>query len=135
MKINHQPKPGIPALRITLWDIINGIPAGILVFMGTVLLSTLTSLYFFLPDAGGLIILAMMSFLVGILAGITRLRQGPSTGLMTGLVAAGILGYLWLAARPGDEFNLLVIGPLGMVATIFVCPLGGWLGAKIRKVL
>lgn len=135
MNINPQSTSGIPSLRITFWDIINAIPAGVLVFMGTVLLSTLASLYFFLPDLGGLVILGFVSILVGTLAGITRLRQGPTTGLMAGLVAAGILGFLWQAARPGDAFNTLVISPLGMLIPIFLCPLGGWLGAKIRKVL
>jgi len=76
-----------------------------------------------------------MSLLVGWLAGITRLRQGPATGLSAGLIAAGILAYLWLAARPGDEFNPLVIGPLGMIVTISISPIGGWLGAKLRKAL
>ena len=103
--------------------------------MGTVLCSTLLSSYSKTFVSLGPLILVSMSLLVGWLAGITRLRQGPATGLSAGLIAAGILGYLWLAARPGDEFNPLVIGPLGMFITISFSPIGGWLGAKSRKAI
>ncbi|MEI6291753.1 MAG: hypothetical protein WCP19_15130, partial [Chloroflexota bacterium] len=78
---------------------------------------------------------AMISFLVGILCGITRLRQGPATGLAAGIIAGLILGYLWIAARPGDQFNRLVIGPTGIILSIILTPLGGWLGARFRKAL
>jgi hypothetical protein len=117
------------------WDLFVGIPAGILVFMGTVLFSTLISPKTKLPAWVPFIILFLATLFVGWLAGMTRLRQGPSTAFCAGCVAAGILGYLWLAARPGDEFNPLVIGPLGMLTAFFLCPVGGWLGAKMRKAL
>lgn len=103
--------------------------------MGTVLFTTLLSPYTRLPAAGPLAILAIMSLFVGVLAGITRLRQGPATALFAGFIAVGILGYLWFSARPGDEFNQLVIGPIGMFVTITISPIGGWLGAKLRKAL
>jgi hypothetical protein len=121
--------------HITPWDVLTGLPAGVLIFMGTVLFSTLFSISVKLPGAASLGILAAVSTLVGLLSGITRLRQGPATGLSAGLIAAGILFYLWLSARPGDEFNKLVIGPLGMIVPIFFSPIGGWLGAKLRKAL
>jgi hypothetical protein len=123
------------SLRITVWDMLTGLPAGVLIFMSTVLCSALISLYGKLSVGVGLLILVSTSLFVGWLAGLTRLRQGPATGLSAGLIAAGILGYLWLAARPGDEFNPLVIGPLGMFITISISPIGGWLGAKSRKAI
>ena len=103
--------------------------------MGTVLFSTLFSPTAKLPVWVPLVILMAVTLFVGWLAGITRLRQGPATALCAGIVAAGLLGYLWLSAHPGDEFNPLVIGPLGMLTTIIFCPVGGWLGAKLRKAL
>jgi hypothetical protein len=115
--------------RIGFWDVLAGLPAGMLIFMGTVLFSALIPV--FAPYA----ILIVVAFIVGLLAGVTRLRQGLATALIAGLVAAGILCYLWLAARPGDEFNALVIGPLGMLTVLILCPAGGWLGAKLRKAL
>lgn len=121
--------------RIVFWDVVVGLPAGVLIFMGTVLFSTLLSPTAKLPTWAPFIILIAVTLFVGWLAGLTRLRQGPATGLSAGIVAAGILSYLWLSARPGDEFNPLVIGPLGMFATIILCPAAGWLGAKLRKAL
>ena len=76
-----------------------------------------------------------MSLMVGFLAGITRLRQGPATALSAGIISAGILTYLWFSARPGDEFNRLVVGPIGILTVILLCPIGGTLGAKARKAL
>jgi hypothetical protein len=122
-------------LRIAAWDIIAGLPAGILIFMATVLFTTLFSLKGRLPVFIPLVILALTAFGVGVLAGISRLRHGPATGLMAGLVTACLLGYLWLAARPGDDFNPLVIGLPGMLAALAISPMGGWVGARIRKAL
>jgi hypothetical protein len=115
--------------RIRFWDVIAGLPAGMLIFMGTVLFSTL------IPVLAPYAILIIVTLIVGLLAGVTRLHQGPATAFVAGLVAAGILGYLWLSARPGDEFNPLVIGPLGILTILIICPAGGWLGAKLRKVI
>lgn len=122
-------------LRPGFWDLAAGLPAGVLIFMSTVLFSTLLGLKASLPVYAPLIILALMSLITGLLAGISRLRRGPATGLMAGIVAAGILGYLWVAARPGEDFNPLVIGLPGMLTALGLAPLGGWLGARIRKAL
>jgi hypothetical protein len=123
------------SLRITPWDICTGFPAGALIFIGTVLLNTLCSLYTRLPFFAPIAILASVSLIIGWLAGITRLRHGPATALTAGLITAGILCYLWLAARQGDQFDQLVIGPLGMLVTIVISPIGGWLGAKQRRAI
>ena len=125
-----------PALLPGFWDVAVGLPAGVLIFMCTVLFSTLLSMQTSsLPLITPLLILVAASLFVGWLAGITRLRRGPATGLMAGVVAAGILGYLWFAARPGDDFNPLVIGPAGMFLTLCLSPIAGWLGARLRKAL
>ena len=126
-------KAQLPGL--TFWDFITGLPAGVLVFMGTVLFSTLYSLNAALPVFLPLVFLTVVCLLVGLLIGITRLRHGPATGLAAGLVSAAILGYLWLAAGPGDIFNPLVIGPLGMLVSLILCPAAGWMGARLRKAL
>ncbi len=143
MTSSREPKttPQKPARKLGLtpgimaWDLIAGLPAGVLIFMTSVLLTTLFSQKAALPTVIPLIFLALAALGVGLLAGISRLRQGPATGLMAGLVVAVILGYLWLAARPGDDFNPLVIGLPGMLFSIVICPIGGWLGARIRKAL
>jgi len=121
--------------HLTLWDVLVGLPAGLLVFMATVLFSTLLSPHTPLPVFVPPVLLAVSCLLVGILTGITRLRQGPATGMVAGIVTAGILCYLWLVAAPGDQFNPLVIGPAGMLISLLVCPTSGWLGARLRKAL
>ena len=121
--------------RVTFWDFMSGLPAGALIFMGTVLFSTLYSLHAVVPVFLPVVLLAVVCLLVGLLIGITRLGHGPATGLVAGLIAAGIQGYLWLSAAPGDTFNPMVIGPAGMLVSIFLCPAAGWLGARLRKAL
>jgi hypothetical protein len=124
-----------PFQRIRFWDVLIGIPAGVLIFMLTVLFNTLFSSISEISVFVPLLILAIVSLLVGELAGLSRLAQGPATALAAGLFAAGLLGYLWVAARPGDIFNTLVVGPAGMCVTIASCPIGGWLGARLIKAL
>jgi hypothetical protein len=121
-------------LRLTLWDFLTGLPAGLLIFMSAMMFGTLlrrvTSLaiWFDLP------ILAACALIVGLLAGISRLRQGLATALVAGIVGAGLLGYLWLSARPGDVYNPLVFGLPGMLVSLVFAPLGGRLGMKLMKV-
>jgi hypothetical protein len=132
-KVTHPKTTAV--LRILPWDVLVGLPAGVLLFMATVLFTTLFSLRAPLPFIVPLMLLALSAFGVGLLTGITRLRRGPATGLMAGIVTAIILGYLALAARPEDVFNPLVIGLPGMLTAIVISPLGGLVGAKIRKAL
>ena len=137
MRVVEKATPAIKPWRfqLTFWDFMAGLPAGMLVFMATVLLNTLLSRNASLPMLVPPLLLALSCLLVGLLAGITRMRQGPATGAAAGIVAAAILGYLWLAAAPGDTFNPLVIGPAGMLISLLLCPTAGWLGARLRKAL
>ena len=127
----------VNGFRFSFWDILTGIPAGLLIFMGTVLLSTLigSAGWLAFPIAIPPIILGIVSILVGILAGITRLSHGPATALAAAITTAILLGFLWLAARPGDQYNPFVIGPIGMIITFIFSPLGGLMGARLRKAL
>ena len=130
-----QPKTQRPLLLPGFWDVAVGLPAGVLIFMVTVLFSTLLSLRSSPPVYVPLLILAAAAMFSGLLSGITRLRRGPATGLVAGIIAALIFVYLWFAARPGENFNPLVIGPPGVVTALCLSPLGGWLGAWLRKAL
>ena len=82
-----------------------------------------------------MIVQAAASILAGTLAGITRLKHGPATGLCAGFIAAGITGYLWMHSQPMGGQNSLFIGPAGMLTTVLLSPLGGYVGAKIRKAI
>ena len=121
-------------LRLTFWDILVGLPAGFLIFMSTMMFGTLLRRIIPFAPWLDLLILAADALIVGLLAGITRLRQGLATALMAGIVGAGLLGFLWLSARPGETYNPLVFGLPGMLVSLVFTPLGGWLGMKLMKV-
>jgi hypothetical protein len=108
-------------LRFTAWDIVTGIPAGLLILMGTMLFSTLLGLLTGpLPAIVGLLILAFSALLTGMIAGLTRGMQGIETALAAGVVAALLLLLLRLNVHPGEAYNPLVFGPTGMlVAPLF----------------
>jgi hypothetical protein len=131
-----KPRRSSPRLFLpSAWDLLVGVPAGLVIFMATLLFNTIIGLRFSLPEFGSLIILGLVSLSVGMLTGITRLKRGPATALVAGLTVAGILTYLIFAAKPGDHINNLVIGPGGILTTILISPIGGGIGARTRKAL
>ncbi len=113
----------MPKINFNLWDFIVGFPAGMLIFMGMTL--ALAAL-----PAPALLILALVSLAVGWLAGFVRRSHGISTALAAGLIAAGLLLYLRLNARPQDTFDPLVLGLPGIILTPIASGIGGWLGQK-----
>jgi hypothetical protein len=132
---NNREGKYMPLFQITFWDILTGLPAGALIFMGTVLFSVWIG-----PGNGHseyfpVVNLMIVTLLVGFLSGITRLRHGPATALWAGLVAAGLLFYLWISARPGEITYPIVISPIGMLIAVVFCPIGGWIGSRSRKAL
>lgn len=135
-KISARKEPGqglLGRVRFGLWDILTGLPAGALIFMGTVLLSTLSDTSLGHLSYVPVLFLGIISLMVGILAGITRLSHGPATALCAGFICAGILLYLSASAQPEDIFNHYVFGPIGMFTTILISTFGGWIGARSRR--
>jgi hypothetical protein len=122
-------------LRLTFWDILSGLPAGLLIFMSTIMFGTLLRRLGNFPPWLDLPILAADALIVGLLAGISRLRQGLATALVAGVIGAGILGFLWLSARPGEVYNPLVFGIPGILSCLLITPFGGWLGMKLKKLI
>ena len=122
-------------LRVTFFDVLAGIPGGLLIFMSTIMFGTLLRQTIQYSPWLDLPILAVDALIVGLLAGVSRLRQGLATALVAGAVGAGLLGFLWLAARPGEVTNPLVFGMPGLVVSLLITPLGGWLGMKLRKII
>jgi len=122
-------------LNPTISDILVGIPAGLLIVMGTALFSTLlgkvTGLDFSNTWAG-LLILAFTAFIAGLIAGLARHGRGPATALAAGFTASIFLLALWLAARPGEIYNRLLFGLPGMLIAILCCVPGGIVGARRR---
>ncbi len=114
------------------WDIIVGLPAGFLIFMGTILGATIAGISKNDRNGGAFLILITVTLLVGFLAGITRLQHGPATGFFAGLTMAAIIIFLWLNAGSGDQYNPEIIGYSGVLLPPILCPVGGWFGAKLR---
>jgi ABC-type amino acid transport system permease subunit len=125
-------------LRYAFFDLLVGIPAGFLIFMGMVLFSTLLrgaldSFPTFVRPWTVLVLLCVSALTVGLLAGLLRRDGGVSTALAAGLIAALILLLLWLNIRPGEAFNPLVFNPFGIILTVCLSTLGGWAGNRLRK--
>lgn len=116
----------------TLGNILIGIPGGGLIVMGMLMFHAL--LASLLPDSGWLMLalLCLTAFITGLLARLLRPFHGFGTALVSGIVAACILFYLWQTAVPGSETRL-VFGPLGMGAALLCSSAGGWLLPRMRR--
>jgi uncharacterized membrane protein len=57
--------------------------------------------------------------------------HGIGTAIASGIIAALVILYLWLASRTGAMG--LVFGPAGMLVTIGFTILGAWILPYLRK--
>jgi hypothetical protein len=73
-----------------------------------------------------LVILCLTAFIVGLMARWLRPYHGLGTAIAAGIVAAGIILFLWLSAAPNSEPGP-VFGPGGLLAAIGSSTLGGWI--------
>jgi hypothetical protein len=121
--------------KISPSDLIVGIPAGLVIFMSTVLFSTLLRQRGIALGWLELLILATDALIVGILAGLTRPRQGLSTALVAGVVCMFVFGCLLIVSRPGEIANPALFGMPGMIFSTLSATGGGWVGARLRKAI
>ena len=112
--------------------IIVGIPGGCLIFMGMLLFNTVLSMLIPTGPRTMLVMLCLTSLVVGILARLMQPFHGLGTAIASGIVAALIILYLWLASptRPGSS---LVFGPAGMLVAFGFSLLGAWAFPYLRK--
>jgi hypothetical protein len=121
-------------LHFTAWDFVVALPAGFLIFMGTVMFSTLLGLLIGkVPAIAELVVLVLFAMLTGILAGLTRSTQGPETALAAAVVADLIILFLWFNVRLGETYNPLVIGLPGIILVPLFSFSGSILGFRLRK--
>lgn len=119
-------------LKITLFNILIGIPGGALIFMSTLMFNALLGILT-RPGAWTLLLfLSMDAFIVGLLARWFRPYHGLGAAIASGVVAALMLLYLWLAA-PANADTALAVGPLGMAAVVIFSTLGGWVFPRLKK--
>ncbi|KAF0106632.1 MAG: hypothetical protein FD146_2431 [Anaerolineaceae bacterium] len=120
-------------LPTLLSNIFIGIPGGALIFMGMLMFNAVLGL---LVPAGAWTMLAMLCFtslVVGLLARLARPVNGFGAAVASGVVAAGIILYLWLTSAPGTGNASAVFGPVGMAAAIAFSTFGGWIFPRLRK--
>ena len=123
-------------LKPTAADLVVAFPAALLIFIGTALFSTLLGTATGSNVSGswmGLVILALTSFVTGLIIGLVRRERGPATALAAGELAAVIFLVLRLASRDGETYNTLLFGLPGMVVAILASLPGGLLGERLRR--
>jgi len=119
-------------LRGIFYDILVGIPGGFLIFMGMLMFNAVIGMLLTTGPWTMLVILYFTSLVVGMLARLMRPYHGLGTALASGVIAALLILYLWLASSIGAGTGL-IFGPAGILGTIVFSILGAWLLPFLRK--
>jgi hypothetical protein len=119
-------------IRSIIFDILVGVPGGLLIFMGMLMFNTLLSLIFKTSPITMLIILACTSLVVGMLARLIRPIHGFGTAIAAGIIAGLLILYLRQMSVAGTDMAL-VFGPAGILTPVVLSPLGAWVFPKFRK--
>jgi len=109
-----------------------GIPGGCLIFMGMLMFNAVLGLLLPTSQWTMLVILCLTSFIVGLMARWMRPYHGLGSAIAAGIVAAGIILFLWLSAARNSEPGP-VFGPGGMLAAVACSALGGWLFPRLFR--
>jgi hypothetical protein len=119
-------------LKTILSYVLVGIPGGCLIFMGMLMFNAVLGLL--IPTSPWMLLglLCLAAFIVGLLTSLMRPYHGLGSAVAAGLVAAGIILILRLAAAPGSEARL-VFGPVGMLTAIAFSTFSGWLLPHLRN--
>jgi hypothetical protein len=115
-----------------LSNIFIGLPGGLLIFMGMLMFNAVLGL---LVPTGAWTMLAILCFtslVVGMLARLVRPVNGLGAAIASGIIAAELILYLHITSVP-ETSSTLVVGPVGMSATIAFSAFGGWLLPYLRK--
>jgi hypothetical protein len=118
-------------LKVTFSDFFVGLPAGILIFISTLLFTTLlgrilANVTFAGRDWLALPVLAFDAFVVGLLARLLRPYHGPGTALAAGILATLIFLGLRLSAGADGRYNPVIFGLPGLAVSPAFCLLGAW---------
>lgn len=115
-------QPSVSRFLALLSDALVGLPAGLLMFMSVMAVSALLRQRGTASSSLELLILALSALAVGGLIRITRKQRAFSTALAGGIVSAGVLLYLWLAAPHNAALNPLVFGLPGIALCLLLPP-------------
>jgi len=119
-------------LRGIFYNILIGIPGGLLIFMGMLMFNAVLNMIIPTSQWAMLGILCFTSLVVGMLARLMRPIHGFGTAIASGVIAALIILYLRLASTSGAGMSL-VFGPAGMLVTVGFSLLGAWIFTVLSK--
>jgi hypothetical protein len=119
-------------LQGLFYNILVGIPGGLLIFMGMLMFNSVLNLLVPTGPWIMLMILCFTSLVVGMLARLMRPFHAYGTALAASILAALIILYLWRTIPPAVGMEL-VLGPAGMLVPIVFSMLGAWVVSRSRK--
>lgn len=120
---------------LSLSDFVVGLPAGMLIFISTLLFTTLLGRLLSGVNFEGrqwlaLPVLAFDAFIVGLLSRLMRPYHGVSTALAASIIAMII--FLGLRFR-AETYNPVIFGLPGLAAIPAFCLLGAWQMGRWRE--
>lgn len=108
---------------LTLPDILVGIPAGLLIFMSTMMFSALLRSRGLASNWLELLILAADSVIVGLLVRLSRKKQALPTALASGVGGALTILLMWIYSPQNAALNPLIFGLPGIAVCLLFTPL------------
>ncbi len=110
-------------MKPTIFDILVGLPAGLLIFMSTMMFSALLRSRGIASNWLELLLLAADAAIVGWLVRLSRKKQALPSALASGVMGALTILFLWMSSPQNAALNPLVFGVPGMVASVGFCVL------------
>jgi len=107
--------------NFTFFDVIVGLPAGLLIFMSTMMFSALLRSRGVASNGLELLILAADAAIVGWLIRLSRKKQALPTALASSVIGALVLLFLWIFSPANTTLNPLVFGLPGMLVAFLFC--------------
>lgn len=107
--------------NFSISDVIVGLPAGLLIFMSTLLFSTLLRQRGWSSTGLELLLLATDAFIVGGLVQLTRKKQARATALASGLIGGLVLLYISFSSPENAALNPWLFGLPGLVISTAGC--------------
>ncbi len=110
-------------ISLTFYDLLVGLPAGLLIFMSTMMFSALLRSQGLASNWLELLILTADSVIVGLLVRISRKRRALPTALASGVAGALTILLMWIYSPQNAALNPLLFGLPGIAICLLFTPL------------
>ncbi|PWH16824.1 MAG: hypothetical protein DDG60_03495 [Anaerolineae bacterium] len=104
-------------------DVLVGLPAGLLVFMTTMAASALLRQRGIAVNWLELLLLTFSAAAIGWLIRLSRKLRALPTALVSGIVSASVILFLWLTSPHNAALNPLLFGLPGLAISLLITPL------------